>query len=104
MHLFGTCVRPRYVKRLFFKHQKIAFQPSLPNRTLFAAPQIASIGDVTQCTFLSNAATTGPAVYAFNCAGRINTNAFANEPFDAVRFLLPVAFLTSASAALHKSV
>lgn len=47
--------------------------------------QIASIGDVNTCTFLTNLATTGPAVYAFNCAGRINTNAFANQPVDAVR-------------------
>lgn len=45
---------------------------------------IASIGTVENSTFLSNAATSGAAVYAFNCAGRINSNAFANEPLDAV--------------------
>lgn len=50
--------------------------------------QVASIGDVSNCTFLSNAAgTDGPAVYAFNCAGRIFNNAFANEPVNAVRGL-----------------
>ena len=52
---------------------------------MYFCVQIASIGDVSDCTFLSNTATTGPAVYAFNCAGQIYNNAFANEPFDAVR-------------------
>lgn len=51
-----------------------------------AASQVASIGDVSDCTYLSNVAgTDGPAVYAFNCAGRIYNNAFANEPVNAVR-------------------
>lgn len=49
-------------------------------------PQVATIGDVSDATFLANTAgTEGPAVYAFNCAGRIFNNAFANEPVNAVR-------------------
>ena len=55
-----------------------------------ASLQVASIGDVSDCTFLSNTAgTDGPAVYAFNCAGRIFNNAFANEPVNAVRAVQP---------------
>ncbi len=48
--------------------------------------QVASIGDVSACTYASNTAgSDGPAVYAFNCAGRIFNNAFANQPVNAVR-------------------
>ncbi len=56
--------------------------------------QVATIGDVSDCTFLSNAAATdGPAVYAFNCAGRIFNNAFANEPVNAVRTSICTSWL-----------